>query len=217
MRSLGLILSLAACGAPVAPVNQATGKPGNAVLLFAGVEPRLDDEPDPGRVFQPLLCVIDGVRQIGERCGEIMPAHATIRGPHGALTIARSTVTIHDTNGEHDYPPPYGPACCMYNTCVGHTMPYRAAPNAADGADPLLAVWPPDADIALALGTSDPRGVIRARAPLGSHGFTLLATTDVDHDGHPELIALERWSNDYGLDVFGDAAEPLYHFSCGNI
>jgi hypothetical protein len=38
------------------------------------------------------------------------------------------------------------------------------------------------------------------------------------HDGHLELISFQHWANDYGLDVFGDAApHPLYGFSCGNI
>lgn len=52
----------------------------------------------------------------------------------------------------------------------------------------------------------------------GPRGFKLLATTDVDHDGHPELIAYELWANDYGLDVYGDSdTKPIYDFSCGNI
>jgi hypothetical protein len=49
-------------------------------------------------------------------------------------------------------------------------------------------------------------------------GFKLLATTDVDHDGHHELIAYELWANDDGLDVFGDRdTTPIYDFSCGDI
>ena len=60
-------------------------------------------------------------------------------------------------------------------------------------------------------------GWITADGIIGPHGHTLLATTDVDHDGHPELISYERWANDYGLDVFGDATASIYNFSCGNI
>lgn len=244
--------------------------------MFAGVELRAEDAPDPGRMFQPIVCVIDGVRAVGARCGEVMPSLATIRTERGELTIERSTVTVHDENGGQDYPPPYGPACCMYETCEGRTVPYRAAPGAPQAAGDRyqLAVWPADADVELVLGTRNtdgvtldelptgpdqPNGVVapisgpdalaitqvqvrgshryasvhnrgsgqlywsagagwtRAADELGSHGYEILGTTDVDHDGHPELIALERWANDYGLDVFGDAAAPLYHFSCGNI
>jgi hypothetical protein len=57
-----------------------------------------------------------------------------------------------------------------------------------------------------------------ASPSFGARGYTLLATTDVDHDGHLELISYQNWANDYGLDVFGDAdPQPLYSFSCGNI
>ena len=230
-----------------------------AVLLFS---PRLDPDAPPGpRVFQPLVCAIAGKRVTGVRCGELMPAHATIRAPQGELAVARSTQPFHDEAGDHDYPAPYGPACCMYNTCVGRTVPYRAAPGDPRAADPrtILAVWPADADLALEVAPgglvpdiSPPlatdqqveasfrrgarsyaalrsrssggtlawnlgAGWITAQAPIGPRGYTVLATTDVDHDGHLELIAHQRWANDYGLDVFGDAALALYSFSCGNI
>lgn len=225
-----------------------------AVLLFS---PRFDPaEPPAERTFQPLVCVIDGKRETGARCGEIMPAQATIRTARGALAVARSTQPFHDEAGEQDYPAPYGPACCMYNTCVGRTVPYRAA----EVGDPRtqLAVWPADADLALEVAATSiasdiqpplapeqrveaafhrgPRSyaALRSRSggaiawrdtgawaithpDLGVRGYTLLATSDVDHDGHPELIAWQRWANDYGLDVYGDAAAPLYSFSCGNI
>lgn len=46
----------------------------------------------------------------------------------------------------------------------------------------------------------------------------VLATTDVDGDGRPELLVYEAWVNQYGLDVFvGDDASPAYQFSCGHI
>ena len=233
-----------------------------AVLLFS---PRLDPDPDPSlppaaRVFQPLVCSIAGKRITGARCGEVMPARATIRTPGGPLVVARSTRPFHDEAGGRDYPAPYGPACCMYNTCVGRTVPYRAALGArlAGAPGPILAVWPADADLALevardgvAAGVTPPlaadqrvessfqRGArsyaaLRSRhggaltwnlgagwvvthPDIGPRGYTILATSDVDHDGHLELIAHERWANDYGLDVFGDAPAPLYAFSCGNI
>lgn len=52
----------------------------------------------------------------------------------------------------------------------------------------------------------------------GADGFDILATTDVDGDGHPEAIIYEVWRNDYGVHVLGkDWSKPAYRFSCGNI
>ncbi|MDI1479380.1 hypothetical protein [Polyangium sp. y55x31] len=49
-------------------------------------------------------------------------------------------------------------------------------------------------------------------------GFDILATSDVDGDGHPEAIVYEIWRNDYGLHVLGnDWSKPAYRFNCGNI
>jgi len=235
-----------------------------AVLLFAA---RFrEGDSDAERTFQPLVCSIAGKRAIGARCGEAMPARATIRTPSGEIVVARSTKPFHDEAGQHDYPAPYGPACCMYNTCVGNTVPYMVAHGAKLARDPhtIFAVWPADADIALEVATAGLVGVdanaVPALAPgqrvdqafargtrrfasirtgrsggavvwdagagwrtgaspsFGARGYTLLATTDVDHDGHLELISYQNWANDYGLDVFSDAdPQPLYSFSCGNI
>jgi hypothetical protein len=44
-----------------------------------------------------------------------MPATATVRIPAGELVVQRSKKPFHDQAGEHTYPAPYGPACCMYN------------------------------------------------------------------------------------------------------
>jgi hypothetical protein len=231
-----------------------------AVLLFAAK--RSDDDPASPRMFQPLVCAINGKRKLGAYCGEVMPARAKIRTPQGELVVTRSTQPFHDEAGDHTYPAPYGPACCMYNTCVGNTVPYHAARGARQAADPhpILAVWPPDADLELEVATDGTAEVAASAVPvtagrsvkqaftraqrryasvsgrgggrvlwdvgagwvtadgiIGPHGYTLLATTDVDHDGHLELISYERWANDYGLDVFGDATAPIYNFSCGNI
>ena len=52
----------------------------------------------------------------------------------------------------------------------------------------------------------------------GADGFHILATTDVDGDGHPEAIVYEAWRNDYGVHVLGnDWSKPAYRFNCGNI
>jgi hypothetical protein len=52
----------------------------------------------------------------------------------------------------------------------------------------------------------------------GVDGYDILATTDVDGDGHPEAIVYEAWRNDYGVHVLGnDWSKPAYRFSCGNI
>jgi hypothetical protein len=193
-----------------------------------------------------------------------MPPRATIRTPAGELVVTRSTAPFHDEAGQHDYPAPYGPACCMYNTCVGRTVPYTASRGAVAAASPgtILAVWPADADIALEVATAGAvggagdsvpltsagqsvdqafargawryasvrergggavlwnagAGWVTAARTIGPRGYTLLATSDVDRDGHLELISYQRWANDYGLDVFGDKdPKPIYSFSCGNI
>jgi hypothetical protein len=248
-----------------------------AVLMFAYKLDGDDAEAHTGRVFQPLVCSIKGKRAVGARCGDVMPAHAKLRTAHGELAVTKPTKPFHDVNGEHTYPAPYGPACCMYNTCRGNTVRYQAAIGDPLAADPhvMLAVWPADADLGLEVATADASAVkpdelpartgadpgmsepvahpmtartidqaiarngkryvalrdhdtgvamwnlgqtwITGKQVMGMHGFNLLATVDVDHDGRLALIALERWANDFGLDVFGEAAAPLYNFSCGNI
>ena len=58
----------------------------------------------------------------------------------------------------------------------------------------------------------------RADRMPGPRGIKLLATSDVDHDGHPELISYQLFSNDYGIEVFADLdRHPIYAFNCGNI
>jgi hypothetical protein len=53
---------------------------------------------------------------------------------------------------------------------------------------------------------------------IGADGFDILATSDIDGDGHPEAIVYEVWRNDYGLHVLGnDWSKPAYRFNCGNI
>jgi len=245
----------AADAAPGGRVRRAT-----AVVLFA--PPRSPDaDPSTPRVFQPLVCAIRGKRATGARCGEAMPARATIRTSSGALEVGRSTQPFHDEAGGHDYPAPYGPACCMYNTCSGRTVPYRAVTGGGPS-DPRaqLAVWPADAEVELevaapglagvraeelavrdgarvdqafargahryaalrsrsggAVQWNVGRGWVTAQSAPGPRGHALLATVDVDRDGRRELISYQLWANDYGLDVFGDGAAPIYGFGCGNI
>lgn len=89
-----------------------------------------------------------------------MPARATVRlteaggSGYGELDLERSTQAFRDEAGGQTYPAPYGPACCMYNTCVGRTVPYfpkRTHPDAAFMTTrTVLAVWPADAEIDLA-------------------------------------------------------------------
>ena len=53
---------------------------------------------------------------------------------------------------------------------------------------------------------------------VGADGFDILATSDIDGDGHSEAIVYEVWRNDYGLHVLGnDWSKPAYRFNCGNI
>src|SRR6185437_13531252 len=132
----------------------------------------------------------------------------------------RSAKPFHDEAGEHDYPAPYGPACCMYNTCIGHTIPYTAVTAKPEsGAHTRFGVWPADADVSLEVSSAGGSGSRdRRSAHPGGNGEVLLATSDVDHDGTLELIAYELWANDFGLDVFATGSQtPSYAFSCGNI
>lgn len=137
-----------------------------AVLLFAPPSPPLADgalvSVETLR-FQPIVCSLRGKLAVGARCGEVMPARATVRltdsGDPGReeLELVRSTVAFRDEAGGQVYPAPYGPSCCMYNTCVGRTVPYYPRPT-----DPrsvlvttktVLAVWPADAEIDLTVFT----------------------------------------------------------------
>lgn len=197
---------------PSAPlVRRAT-----AVLLFAPPS----QPPDPKGLerietlrFQPLICSADGKLLVGARCGELMPARVRVRLTAAGdrvgedLELSRSTLPFRDTAGEKTYPAPYGPACCMYNTCVGKTVPYY--PLASDRGSAwfstrtVLAVWPADADIKLTPLTpesmSDPelenapalRAVIKGATPgsiqaaqLGSHGYVALQGGKSGPGGH---------------------------------
>lgn len=134
-----------------------------AVLLFAPpAQPVADGELSAVETlrFQPVLCAVRGQLAVGARCGEAMPPRATVRlteaggAAHGELELERSTQAFRDEAGGHLYPAPYGPACCMYNTCVGRTVPYFPKRAQRDAAflttKTVLAVWPADAEIDLA-------------------------------------------------------------------
>jgi hypothetical protein len=134
-----------------------------AVLLFAPpTRPSADGALSSIETlrFQPVVCSIRGQLAVGARCGEVMPPRATVRlteagdAGRGELELERSTLPFRDEAGGQVYPAPYGPACCMYNTCVGRTVPYfpkRTQPDAAFmTTKTLLAVWPADAEIDLA-------------------------------------------------------------------
>jgi hypothetical protein len=112
--------------------------------------------------FVPVVCVITGKLASGARCGEAMPARAQVRlTDSGAelgleeIELTRSAARVQDRQGGHSYPPPYGPACCMYNTCVGRTVPYYASERDPDfvltTTRTVLAVWPADAEIDLSI------------------------------------------------------------------
>jgi hypothetical protein len=134
-----------------------------AVLLFAPPTERSEDaaiSSVEALRFQPIACSLRGKLAVGARCGEAMPRAVTVRltntgGSLGLqeLDLERSTVPFRDGAGSHVYPAPYGPACCMYNTCVGKTVPYlpkRSQPNSVlTTTQTVLAVWPADAEIDL--------------------------------------------------------------------
>ncbi|MFO0578559.1 MAG: hypothetical protein U1A78_31530 [Polyangia bacterium] len=143
------------------PAGSARGRRPVAVLLFAPPE-TLGPEPGLARVeglrLQPVACSVRGKLAFGHRCGEVMPAHAKVRltqsgdAAPAELEVERSIVPFRDEAGNHTWLPPYAPACCMYNTCVGRTLPYfpRSQPGTFWAATrTVLAVWPPDAEIDL--------------------------------------------------------------------
>ncbi len=209
-----------------------------AVLLFAapserqagGEEILAEATPESLRrlTFEPVLCVLDGKLAGGLRCAEAMPAKATVRMTGGGtMDLARRTAAFKDTAGQRSFPAPYAPSCCMYNTCVGKTIPYAPVD---DGVTVLhthrtvLAVWPKDAEIDLAPEAADAFDASkqpiwqRAAGSPGAREYVPIATTDMDGDKKREVLVYERWANDYALFVVpkeGDA--PLFRFSCGNI
>jgi hypothetical protein len=61
-------------------------------------------------------------------------------------------------------------------------------------------------------------GWITAQSGLPNRGDTLIATSDIDGDGHFEIVSYQEWTNNYGLDVYVEtSAKPTYSFSCGGI
>lgn len=135
---------------------------GNVVILFAPPGPMMP-VPEAGLAsveklrLQPVICVLGGKLSYGARCGEAMPARTTVRltdtGSSGfeEIDVERPTTAYHDRNGNHTYAPPYGPACCMYNTCVGKTVPYFGKTSDSNlvlmTTKTVLGVWPADAEL----------------------------------------------------------------------
>lgn len=141
-------------------------KRGNVVLLFS--PPGLmSPVPEAGVAtveklrLQPVLCVLGGKLAYGPRCGEAMPPRTTVRltdtgsSSFEEIDVERATAPYHDRNGNHTYAPPYGPACCMYNTCVGKTVPYFAKTNDSNSVmtttKTVFGIWPADAEVELTL------------------------------------------------------------------
>jgi hypothetical protein len=207
-----------------------------AVLLFAPPVQHRMEEQGLSQLdtlsFQPVVCAIGGKLFTGVKCGEAMPARAKVRLTSGGLAsemeLHRSTTAFRDDASGRVFQPPYAPACCMYNTCVGQTVPYLPSERSSVAlytTKTLLAVWPPDAEIDLqplgadTFDASAPPPYSRAAgASLGARAFYVLSKSDVDGDGRHELVVFEHYANDYGLAVLpAENQPPLYRFSCGNI
>ncbi|MDB4993708.1 MAG: hypothetical protein JWM74_1140 [Myxococcaceae bacterium] len=239
-----------------------------AVILL-GTRGLKEDEP---LRFQPVLCVIEGKLTTGLACGKAMPARPRVRTTRvdpklpAVLTLARNTRDYFDDGSQATYRAPVSPACCMYNTCVGETIPFLAPKGVKTSETAVLAIWPEDADVglrprgpggdaagvvvpasreksvlrqvlregnqALASGSSPARcrscafllsnegagwKAVKTDA-MGAGTFDVIATADMDADGHAEALVYESWSNDFGFLVLGnDWKTTLYEFSCGNI
>ncbi len=204
-----------------------------AVLLFA--PPRAEDVEPLAQIetlsFQPVLCVIAGKIETGVQCGEVMPRKTTVRltaasSGHDTMEVMRPTTAFVTSteDGPVTMPAPYAPACCMYKSCFGRTIPYRPADRPGtvlSTSKTILAVWPEDAEIDLTPMTPETDDATLRTWKVDSVGarkLFQLSTSDLDHDGRPEILVYEQWANDYGLDVFANGATaPTYRFSCGNI
>lgn len=145
---------------PADPPSQGLTRKPSAVVLFSPPPTMFTGHPsglspvEPVRL-QPLVCSIQGELEVGARCGEIMPATATVAPTGGApFRVTRTTGRFVDDGTDVAYPAPYRPACCSYKMCQGRTVPYLGSPTAADGralvpTQTIMAVWPPDADVSL--------------------------------------------------------------------
>jgi hypothetical protein len=152
----------------------------NVVILFAPSGPMMP-VPEAGLAsveklrLQPIVCVLGGKLAFGARCGEAMPPRTKVRltdtGSSGfeEIDVERSPSAYHDRNGDHTYAPPYGPACCMYNTCVGKTVPYFAKTS-----DPhfvlmttktVFGIWPADAELEMTVLGPGPAEDVSVGAP----------------------------------------------------
>ncbi len=162
--ALVLVPSIAACSGGPAPASRPvvanTAAPGEARVLLYGT-PDLED--DARLRLQPIACVLGGKLATAVACGEAMPASAQVKLAGGAtITVERSGRDFKDEDGGQVYRAPRGPQCCMYNTCVGETIPYLAPAGTAP-VRRVLAIWPAGADIGLtvhepAAGTGDRAG-----------------------------------------------------------
>lgn len=155
-------VALGPAGPPTAGLDAAVGKRTRvptAVVLF-GTSGFSNGEIR----FVPVVCSLDGKLATGKACGSAMPERARVRTTRAdpslpaILTVARSTRDFRDEAGGHVYPAPTGPACCMYNTCLGETIPYLAHHPSAEALKVVLAVWPETADVDL---KPRPRGADR--------------------------------------------------------
>lgn len=155
---------LAACTGGPAPANPPivanTAAPPQVRVLLYGTP---DFQDDSRLRLQPIACVIGGKLATAVACGEAMPATARVKLAGGAtVTVERSRRDFNDEAGGQVYRAPRGPQCCMYNTCVGETIPYLAPAGTAP-AHAVLAIWPDDADVGLTMyepnsGGTDPAG-----------------------------------------------------------
>ncbi len=162
--ALALVGWLAACSGGPAPASQPVvanaAAPSRARVLLYGTP---DFEDESRLRLQPIACVIGGKLATDVACGEAMPAAARVKLAGGAtVTVERSRRDFKDEDGGQVYRAPRGPQCCMYNTCVGETIPYLAPPGTAP-ARAVLAIWPDDADVGLTMhepnsGAADPAG-----------------------------------------------------------
>lgn len=136
---------------PVAPPRPVTTN--TSVLLFGTPGPW---QNDPLR-FQPIACSVSGMLDVGKACAAPLGDSPKVDAGKKVLMLRRLDTDFHDEAGDQTYRAPLGPACCMYNTCVGETVPY-GPPLGTAAAAKVVAVWPEKADTKLS--TTSEAGII---------------------------------------------------------
>jgi hypothetical protein len=170
--------------------------------------------------YAPACCMYNGC------FGKTIPYYPVEDSPDSTLTNSRTILGVWPKDAEIGLAPSEGGVApdVRLDDAPWTTAAWKSSGERLANAEPLqafarngrryasLGAWPMDG--VLFVDSSSGWQVAFRRLAVEY----LLATSDVDGDGRPELLVYEAWVNDYGLDVLAnDETTPTYHFSCGNI